>query len=149
MRETLARFAVLAAVGLLVALAAAVAWRDATAERPGLAVPPGGETAASVRAEAPPAASAALRARGAALFQELGCRSCHSLSGEGNPGLPLDDVGRRRGLAEIPPWITGAGLPADALSPGVRRRKAAYAELPPPDLTALTAFLAEQRSDPP
>lgn len=149
MRETLARIAVLAVVVLLVALAGAVAWRDSSARASRVAVSPSGEVVAAVPEEARPAVSAAQRARGAALFEEQRCRGCHSLSGQGNPGLPLDDVGLRHGVTDMPPWITGVGLPADALSPAVRRRKASYGQLPPEDLAALVAFLSEQRSDPP
>jgi hypothetical protein len=89
------------------------------------------------------------RARGAALFASLGCRNCHSLGDDGNPGLPLDDVGLRRDREEILAWITGTGAAAAELSPAARRRKAAYQTVPPEDLTALTAFLTLQRTPPP
>lgn len=149
MRTTIARIAVIAVASLLVALAGAVAWRDRRAGRSGGTALSSGATA-SVAPETPSEAAApALLVRGSELFRDRGCRSCHSLAGQGNPGLPLDDVGRRRSSAEISPWITGVGLPADALPAAVRRRKADYAAMPAEDLTALAAFLATQRAEPP
>lgn len=149
MRETLARIAALTVVGLIVALAGAVAWRDTRAGRTAGTVSPSPATASAPVGPPREALPAARLARGAELFRGHGCRSCHSLAGQGNPGLPLDDVGRRRSAAEIGPWITGVGLPTDSLPAAVRRRKVGYAEMSVEDLTALAAFLAAQRADPP
>ncbi len=149
MRETIARIAVMAMTGVLVALAGAVAWRDAHAERTVDVAAPLSGIASEKAKVMPQPVSPELLVRGAALFRERGCRSCHSLAAQGNPGLPLDDIGRRRAATELGSWITGVGLPADALPNAVRRRKAGYAEMPAEDLAALVAFLADQRADPP
>jgi hypothetical protein len=149
MRETIARIAVMAMAGVLVALAGAVAWRDARSDRPIDVAGPSPRAAGEKAESLPELVSPVLLVRGEELFRERGCRSCHSLAAQGNPGLPLDDVGRRRAAIEIGPWITGVGLPAEALPTAVRRRKAGYAEMPAEDLAALTAFLAAQRADPP
>lgn len=149
MRETLARMAVFTVVAGLLLLAALVARREATATRPSAVR--GGSSAVVPGGPGPAAAmiSSEQRTRGAALFASLGCRSCHSLAGEGNPGLPLDDVGLRRDREGILAWITGSGAVAAELSPAVRRRKATYQTVPPEDLTALAAFLSLQRTPPP
>lgn len=149
MRETLARMAVFTVVAGLLLLAALVARREATATRPSAVR--GGSSAVVPGGPGPAAAmiSSEQRTRGAALFASLGCRSCHSLAGEGNPGLPLDDVGLRRDREGILAWITGSGAVAAELPPAVRRRKATYQTVPPEDLTALAAFLSLQRTPPP
>ena len=112
MRETLARMAVFTVVAGLLLLAALVARREATATRPSAVR--GGSSAVVPGGPGPAAAmiSSEQRTRGAALFASLGCRSCHSLAGEGNPGLPLDDVGLRRDREGILAWITGSGAVA-------------------------------------
>lgn len=146
MRESLARLAVLTMAVALVLLAVLVARREATASRPsaGRDGPSSAPNPADSRTVPPEQ-----RARGAALFASLGCRSCHSLGDEGNPGLPLDDVGLRRDREGILPWITGTGAAAAELSPAARRRKATYQNVPSDDLAALAAFLSLQRTPSP
>jgi cytochrome c5 len=150
MRETLARVAVCAVVVGLVLLAVLAARREAKATRP-LAVSDGPLSArpTGLYPAGAMAGSPEQLARGAALFASLGCRSCHSLAGEGNPGLPLDDVGLRRDRDGILPWITGEGAASAELSPAARRRKSSYQTVPPEDLMAMAAFLALQRTPPP
>ena len=150
MREALARCATLTVVVGLVFLAVLVARREATPSRP-LAVRDGPATAGATESNPadPLTVSPEQSARGAVLFASLDCRSCHSLGDEGNPGLPLDDVGQRRDREQILAWITGTGVAAAELSPAARRRKATYQTVAPEDLKALAAFLSLQRMPPP
>lgn len=80
-------------------------------------------------------------ARGARLFYAQGCHGCHTVGAVGTPiGPDLSRVGRRHPAAWFTRWL------ADPSSerPGAHMPKLA---LEPADITALAAFLAEQRAE--
>ena len=93
------------------------------------AAPSGDQTRAQ-----PPAAVA----RGRAVYVEQRCSMCHSLEGEGNTILPLDDVSRRLTEREIRLWIVSP----QEMDPTVSKRGF---RLPAEDLDALVAYLASKR----
>lgn len=86
-------------------------------------------------------------ARARSIFDEQGCAGCHAIAGRGNPRHPLDDVGRRRNLAELRAGILGEGPAAAELPVSIQRRKQRYHGMPEADLAALVAYLAAQSSN--
>jgi len=86
---------------------------------------------------------------GRRVFFEQNCGVCHAVGGEGNPRLPLDDVGGRETLEGLRIWITGTGEAATQLSSGVRRKKLAYQSLPDEEMNALLAFLSSLKGPSP
>lgn len=107
---------------------------------PGESEPDG---AATPPPESIPGPSPERAAVGEAAFERLGCASCHSIDGRGNPSRPLDGVGARRDAAAIRAWTLGTGEAADALPGGVVRVKQGAAG--DPDLEALIDYLASLR----
>jgi mono/diheme cytochrome c family protein len=101
-----------------------------------------------------PLAPAAARdvERGRSVYGEQTCSTCHSIGGSGNPRYPLDGVGSRWDRTELKAWITGTGIAADLLAPGIARRKPRYQNIPDKDLEALITYLASlepaKRPDP-
>jgi mono/diheme cytochrome c family protein len=75
-------------------------------------------------------------AAGAALYEQLGCPTCHSLGGEGNPAVPLDGVGRRLSREAIRTWIVAP----EQMDPSVG--KPSYDEVPAEDVDAVVEYLA-------
>ena len=102
----------------------------------GLAVVALAATFAALRARPGAAPSAATPAPGHAVYKRLGCPACHSLGGEGNPRLPLDDVGRRLSRDAIRTWIVAP----QQMDPDVR--KPAYDRVPKADVEAVVELLA-------
>lgn len=85
-------------------------------------------------------------ARGRAVYAQQNCSACHSISGDGNPRAPLDDVGARHNATDLRAWITGTGAAADVLAPATVRRKQRYLNAPAGDLDALVAYLSTLKS---
>ena len=90
--------------------------------------------------------------RGSVVFRERGCTACHRAMQNGtNMGLSLDGIGSKR----TPAWITSflrdpeATYGSATLDHGYPPKEAAYvASLPKEDLTSISVFLSELRSDP-
>lgn len=130
----------LAVLALLVAAAAALAWkRNARGGAPPVAAVP---------AAAPVGPEPAQVARGRALYAEHGCASCHAVAGAGNPRHPLDGVGARWEPAELRLRITGTGVAATEMPAAIVRRKQRYTALGEDELAALAAYLATLRGAP-
>lgn len=138
MREIAAKWVAVLIGLLVVALAAAFAWRENTTRSP---------LPTAVPAEPPPRIDVdpEVARRGARVFDDAGCARCHAVGGSGNPRSPLDGVGARLTLEEIRARIVAAPSARDGLSRSVIRTKEGYAELPDPDLEALAAWLATLR----
>jgi len=96
-------------------------------------------TAPQIAEQVPAAHSEA----GRRAFERLGCAMCHSIGGAGNPGLPLDGIGKRLDRAELRAWTTGTGVARERLPAGVARRKASAAD--DPELEALLDYLERSR----
>lgn len=88
-------------------------------------------------------ASAQDAAKGAKVYADQKCATCHSIAGKGNAKGALDDVGSKLSAAEIREWIVD---PAAATAKAKATRKPAmpakYASLPKADVDALVAYLA-------
>lgn len=151
MREIIARIVCFFTVGVVVALsllfarvhnppASAVAAPLQSASPPGLPPPIAAVPAATLATPLAPATDAL--ARGRAVYSELGCASCHSIAGNGNPRNPLDGVGDRRDAAALEAWITGTGAATDELAPAVTKRKQRYRDVAPDDMAALVKYLS-------
>lgn len=139
MRDTLARGAAVALIGLVTLLAGLFARRQnppergAAVEPPAAAVPPAG------------ALDAELVARGGDLYEALSCSRCHRVDGQGNPRSPLDGVGARRPASELRDWLTGGGSARDRLPRSVVRTKGEFTALAPEELDALVEYLSSLR----
>jgi hypothetical protein len=92
-------------------------------------------------AASPPPAKGASAPKGKAIFQELGCASCNSFAGAGNPRLPLNGAAERWNDRELRDWITGEGAATNKLSPTILKRKRAYRTLPDDQMTLLIDYL--------
>jgi mono/diheme cytochrome c family protein len=77
--------------------------------------------------------------RGADVYREQKCQSCHSIRSVGNTRAPLDDVGSRRSEDQILRWIVA---PREM---GPKVRKPAYDKLSKADIEALVAYLKTLR----
>lgn len=128
LRQTRAKWLASATAALVVSVAAAFAVLR--------------NTGAPSRPEQAPAPSAISDA-GRAAFERLGCAMCHSIAGAGNPGSPLDAVGRRLDRAELRAWSTGTGAARDRLPESIARRKARAAD--DPDLEVLLDYLERSK----
>jgi hypothetical protein len=142
MREIIARSLSVLTLFVVLALAYIFAVRHNPTPAP-RGPTPTGTAAAPVAAVLPAPPEIHVRAR--ELFTVHGCATCHSVGGQGNPRLPLDDVGNQCTPEDILAWTTGTGEAAAQLSDNLRRRKQRYIDLPAPDLDALVAWLATQR----
>jgi mono/diheme cytochrome c family protein len=89
------------------------------------------------------AASAQDAAKGAKVYTEQKCATCHAIAGKGNAKGALDDVGAKLSADDIRHWIVD---PAAATAKAKATRKppmpAKYASLPKEDVDALVAYLA-------
>jgi mono/diheme cytochrome c family protein len=133
-RESRARWLALATAAVVVALAALFSF---------LRNPPASAPAGASAAPAAPAADPARLAAGQQAFERLGCGSCHSVGGRGNPSSPLDGVGARLDSAAILEFTTGTGTARESLGAGLARRKARA--LDDPELDVLVEYLAQLR----
>jgi len=101
-------------------------------------------TVPAASAETAPASMAANAERiavGERAYARLGCASCHSIAGRGNPSSPLDGVGARLDRQELLEWTIGTGAASAELGAGLARRKARA--VGDPDLEALIDYLAQ------
>lgn len=153
MRERLAVVVIALTLVLLVGLAGVFGVRHNPDESAGPAPPPAAAIAApapsepsappaSVAAPIPPPAPASSVLRGAEVYREQRCATCHALAGAGNPRYPLDGVGARRDAEALRAGIVGTGAASGALTGPVLRRKSAYRSLPTEDLAALVDYLS-------
>lgn len=141
MRERLAKVLAALITGLVVLMAAFFAHRRnpvaASVRSPGVE---------SGAAAAPPTApDPALVALGRTVFEEQACTRCHAAEGRGNPRLPLDGVGTRRAVSELPDWVTGTGAAREELGRSTARVKGAFTQLPREELDAVVAYLSSLR----
>jgi mono/diheme cytochrome c family protein len=82
-------------------------------------------------------------AKGAKVYADQKCSTCHAIGGKGNAKGPLDDVGTKLTSAEIHEWIVD---PKAMTAKSKAARKPAmpskYSALPKDDLDALVAYLS-------
>jgi mono/diheme cytochrome c family protein len=89
------------------------------------------------------AASAQDTAKGAQVYADQKCGTCHSIAGKGNAKGPLDDVGTKLTAAEIREWIVDpVGMTAKSNAPRKPVMPAKYGSVAKDDLDALVAYLA-------
>lgn len=89
------------------------------------------------------AASAQDTAKGAQVYADQKCGTCHSIAGKGNAKGPLDDVGSKLSAAEIREWIVDpVGMTAKSKAPRKPVMPAKYGSVAKDDLDALVAYLA-------
>lgn len=96
--------------------------------------------------KAPAAAAAATAdgmAAGRAAFVDLGCATCHAAERKGNPGLPLDGIGRRLDRNELRAAALGLGATADTLPAGIVQAKRRQRD--GPAIEALLDYLQQLR----
>jgi mono/diheme cytochrome c family protein len=74
-------------------------------------------------------------ALGQVVYDLLGCRSCHSIAGEGNRRNPLDGAGKNLTSEEIREWI----LAPDKMDPNIR--KPDYTFLSPDQVNLLVKYI--------
>ncbi len=86
-------------------------------------------------------------AAGRESFKSLGCSTCHSIAGAGNPRHPLDEVGSRWTAEQLRAWITGTGFAAERLPATTVARKQRYTSIPPEQMDAIIAFLSALKAD--
>jgi mono/diheme cytochrome c family protein len=156
MRERLAVVVIALTLVLLVGLAGVFGVRHnpdestepapphASADAPSAPAAPSVAPANVAPPPSPPPAPASAVLRGAEVYREQRCATCHALAGAGNPRYPLDGVGARHDAEALRDWIVGTGAAAGALAGPVLRRKTAYRSLPAEDLAALVDYLAAQ-----
>ena len=97
-------------------------------------------------AKAPAAAAAATvdgMAAGRAAFVDMGCTTCHAAEGKGNPGVPLDGIGRRLDRNELREAALGLGATADRLPAGIVQTKQRQRD--GPAIEALLDYLQQLR----
>jgi len=82
---------------------------------------------------------------GRQVYQQLGCKRCHSIRGEGNPRNPLDGVGIKRTDEELHDWITGTDAIQGLVSGGVLKLKNENKVMPAQELDALLIYLKSLR----
>jgi len=88
-------------------------------------------------------ASAQDAGKGAKVYADLKCSTCHSIAGKGNAKGPLDDAGTKFTAAELREWIVDpAGMTAKHKAMRKPAMPAKYGSLPKEDLDALVAYLA-------
>ena len=85
-------------------------------------------------------------AAGLESIKTLGCLTCHSIAGTGNPRHPLDGVGSQWTAEQLHAWITGSGFAADRLPASVARRKQQYTRIPQEEMDALIGFLSDLKT---
>jgi mono/diheme cytochrome c family protein len=85
-------------------------------------------------------------AKGAKVYADQKCSTCHSIAGKGNAKGPLDDVGKKLSADDIREWIVD---PAAATAKAKATRKppmtavaAKMKALSPDDVDALVAYLS-------
>jgi mono/diheme cytochrome c family protein len=87
--------------------------------------------------------AAAQDAKGAKVYADQKCQTCHSIAGKGNAKGALDDVGSKMSADDIRQWIVD---PAAATAKHNATRKPAmpakYASMPKDDVDALVTYLA-------
>ena len=88
-------------------------------------------------------ASAQDVAKGAKVYADQKCSTCHAIAGKGNAKGALDDVGTKFTAAEIREWIVDpVGMTAKHKAPRKPAMTAKYTALPKDDLDALVAYLS-------
>jgi len=88
-------------------------------------------------------ASAQDTAKGAKVYTDQKCSTCHAIAGKGNAKGALDDVGTKFTAAEIREWIVDpVGMTAKHKAARKPAMTAKYTALPKDDLDALVAYLA-------
>jgi len=88
-------------------------------------------------------ASAQDAAKGAKVYADQKCSTCHAIAGKGNAKGALDDVGSKLSAAEIREWIVDpVGMTAKSKAARKPAMTAKYAALPKDDLDALVAYLS-------
>ena len=88
-------------------------------------------------------ASAQDTAKGAKVYADQKCSTCHAIAGKGNAKGALDDVGTKFTAAEIREWIVDpVGMTAKHKAPRKPAMTAKYAAVPKDDLDALVAYLS-------
>ena len=88
-------------------------------------------------------ASAQDTAKGAKVYADQKCSTCHAIAGKGNAKGALDDVGTKFTAAEIREWIVDpVGMTAKHKAARKPAMTAKYTALPKDDLDALVAYLA-------
>jgi mono/diheme cytochrome c family protein len=88
-------------------------------------------------------ASAQDAAKGAKVYADQKCSTCHAIAGKGNAKGALDDVGTKFTAAEIREWIVDpVGMTAKHKAARKPAMTAKYAALPKDDLDALVAYLS-------
>lgn len=105
--------------------------------------PAHGSNAASPERPAVPIATNSRIEAGRAAFQRLGCGTCHSAEGRGNPTLPLDGVGGRLDRNGLRDYAFARGTAADRLPASVVQAKRSHAS--DADTEALLDFLERLR----
>ncbi|MGZ8921004.1 MAG: c-type cytochrome [Limisphaerales bacterium] len=141
MRELIAKFVCVFALGLVVTLAFLFATRqnpEILAER---ADPPAAHPTVPVAEHQPIALL-----QGVKIFEEQRCSLCHSIAGVGSRRSPLDGVGDRRQASELRDWITGSGSATNGLAPSTIKRKQRYHEISPTEMEALVQYLASLKT---
>jgi len=89
------------------------------------------------------AAASAQDAKGAKVYTDQKCATCHSIAGKGNKKGPLDEVGSKLSSNDIHQWIVDpAGMTAKAKAARKPPMPNKYASLPKDDLDALVAYLS-------
>lgn len=145
MRILIARLLVVVTGALIVALAILFAVVrntsdvSSTAPAPQVAGIAAGASAVAVAPTEDQTASAAVIARGRAVWAEQRCRACHSIEGQGNSRSVLDGVGSRLTEKEIRLWIVAP----QQMNSKVAKRP--Y-KMPDADLDALVAYLMATKS---
>ena len=81
--------------------------------------------------------------KGAKVYADQKCSTCHSIDGKGSAKGPLDGVGSKLKADEIRQWIVDPkGMTAKTNAARKPPMPAKYASLPKEDLDALVAYLA-------
>jgi len=78
---------------------------------------------------------------GQQLFAAHSCTGCHSIAGKGNPGRPLDGIGKKYSTEELRDWIIGAEKLKSKLPAYAYNAKQVYVKLPEDDMEALIFYL--------
>jgi mono/diheme cytochrome c family protein len=87
-------------------------------------------------------AGARAQGDGAKVYAAQKCSICHSIAGQGNKKLPLDDVGKKLTADQIREWIVAPAEAAKKAKSTAKPPMKAYASLPKADLDALVTYLA-------
>ena len=89
------------------------------------------------------AASAQNAAKGAKVYADQKCSTCHAIAGKGNAKGALDDVGTKLTPAEIREWIVDpTAMTAKSKATRKPPMPSKYSGLPKDDLDALVAYLS-------